>query len=158
MSSMYGMGMGGNGMALPSPHQTTSLSSSYLSNKYDLTSHKYDLAAHKYDLSSHSSNKYDLTSKYDLSNPPLAAPPPMPTSMVAGATAWSTPRTTPRPTNAKLPSVPWEASFLVQHEEWKRNSHRKHCVEFSEINCKAKPNHEMFTSKKVQNWIIESAL
>ena len=87
MSSMYGMGMGGNGMALPSPHQTTSLSSSYLSNKYDLTSHKYDLAAHKYDLSSPSSNKYDLTSKYDLSNPPLAAPPPMPTSMVAGATA-----------------------------------------------------------------------
>ena len=53
----------------------------------DLTSHKYDLAAHKYDLSSPSSNKYDLTSKYDLSNPPLAAPPPMPTSMVAGATA-----------------------------------------------------------------------
>ena len=79
------MGMGGNGMALPSPHQTTSLSSSYLSNKYDLSSHKYDLGSHKYDLSS--SAKYDLTSKYDLSNPPLAAPPSMPTSMVAGATA-----------------------------------------------------------------------
>ena len=84
MSSMYGMGMGGGGggMPLPSPHQA----SSYLSNKYDLTSHKYDLAAHKYDLSS-PSNKYDLTSKYDLSNPPLAAPSSMPTSMVAGATA-----------------------------------------------------------------------
>ena len=84
MSSMYGMGMGGGGggMPLPSPHQA----SSYLSNKYDLTSHKYDLASHKYDLSS-PSNKYDLSSKYDLSNPPLPAPPSMPTSMVAGATA-----------------------------------------------------------------------
>jgi len=83
MGGMYGMGMGGTGggMPLPTPHQA----SSYLSNKYDLSSHKYDLGSHKYDLSS--SAKYDLTSKYDLSNPPLAAPPSMPTSMVAGATA-----------------------------------------------------------------------